>query len=92
MGGVHGENRLMGNSLQDIITFGRRAGVAAAEYVKSVKIDKLTLDHVVKFEKELDDAGIAAQTAPIILPDYATDEVLSRRWLDMEATAKMNNE
>ena len=26
IGGVHGENRLMGNSLQDIITFGRRAG------------------------------------------------------------------
>jgi succinate dehydrogenase/fumarate reductase flavoprotein subunit len=82
IGGVHGENRLMGNSLQDIITFGRRAGKNAASYVKSgVNLKKLTLDHVVKFEKELTDAGIEnPQIAPILLPDYATDEVAANRW------------
>ena len=80
-GGLHGENRLMGNSLQDVITFGRRAGIAAANYVKSgVDLKKPTLDHVAKFEKELADAGIAdAIVAPILLPDYSTDEVAARR-------------
>jgi succinate dehydrogenase/fumarate reductase flavoprotein subunit len=84
VGGVHGENRLMGNSLQDIITFGRRAGVNAGEYVKNgVELKKLTLGHVTKFEKELADAGIENPVvAPILLPDYATDEVTARRWME----------
>ncbi|MDA4134430.1 MAG: FAD-binding protein [Thaumarchaeota archaeon] len=34
--GLHGANRLGGNSLGDILVFGRRAGLAAAEYAKSV--------------------------------------------------------
>lgn len=82
IGGVHGENRLMGNSLQDIITFGRRAGTNAAKYVQSgVELKDLSLDHVVKFEKELEEAGIKdAMVAPIVLPDYSTDEVAERRW------------
>jgi len=32
-GGMHGSNRLGGNSLSDLIVFGRRAGLGAAEYV-----------------------------------------------------------
>ncbi|ADD29281.1 fumarate reductase/succinate dehydrogenase flavoprotein subunit [Meiothermus ruber] len=31
-GGLHGANRLGGNSLSDLVVFGRRAGLAAAEY------------------------------------------------------------
>ena len=34
-GGMHGSNRLGGNSLTDLLVFGRRAGAGAAEYVKS---------------------------------------------------------
>ena len=34
--GLHGANRLGGNSLSDILVFGRRAGIAASEYAKSV--------------------------------------------------------
>ncbi|GAC1339767.1 MAG: fumarate reductase/succinate dehydrogenase flavoprotein subunit [Candidatus Dormibacteria bacterium] len=34
-GGLHGANRLGGNSLGDILVFGRRAGMAAAEYARS---------------------------------------------------------
>ena len=34
--GLHGANRLGGNSLSDILVFGRRAGIAACEYVKGV--------------------------------------------------------
>jgi succinate dehydrogenase / fumarate reductase, flavoprotein subunit len=36
-GGMHGANRLGGNSLSDLIVFGRRAGLGAAEYVKGLK-------------------------------------------------------
>ena len=36
-GGMHGANRLGGNSLSDLIVFGRRAGLHAAEYARSVK-------------------------------------------------------
>jgi succinate dehydrogenase / fumarate reductase flavoprotein subunit len=35
-GGMHGSNRLGGNSLSDLIVFGRRAGEAAAAYATSV--------------------------------------------------------
>jgi len=34
-GGLHGANRLGGNSLSDLVVFGRRAGLAAAEYAAS---------------------------------------------------------
>ena len=33
-GGMHGSNRLGGNSLSDLLVFGRRAGIGASEYVK----------------------------------------------------------
>ncbi|MDI9950064.1 fumarate reductase/succinate dehydrogenase flavoprotein subunit [Rhodococcus sp. IEGM 1305] len=36
-GGMHGSNRLGGNSLSDLLVFGRRAGLGAAEYVKSLQ-------------------------------------------------------
>ena len=70
-GGVHGENRLMGNSLLDVIVFGRNAGKYAAAKAKTVEVGKLTLDHVAKFEKELADAGIQPdEVSPKLLPDY----------------------
>lgn len=39
--GVHGANRLGGNSLADILVFGRRAGMHAAKYAKSAKLEKI---------------------------------------------------
>jgi succinate dehydrogenase flavoprotein subunit len=35
-GGMHGSNRLGGNSLSDLIVFGRRAGLGAADYVRAL--------------------------------------------------------
>jgi succinate dehydrogenase / fumarate reductase flavoprotein subunit len=35
-GGMHGSNRLGGNSLSDLLVFGMRAGVGAADYVRSL--------------------------------------------------------
>ncbi|MBJ8338976.1 fumarate reductase/succinate dehydrogenase flavoprotein subunit [Antrihabitans sp. YC3-6] len=36
-GGMHGSNRLGGNSLSDLLVFGRRAGLGAAAYVTALK-------------------------------------------------------
>ncbi len=35
--GLHGANRLGGNSLSDLLVFGRRAGLAAADHAKTVQ-------------------------------------------------------
>ena len=71
VGGIHGKNRLMGNSLLDIIVFGRSAGKNAAAKAKNVNVGKLSLSHVDKFEKEIADAGIdTAVVSPKLLPDY----------------------
>jgi succinate dehydrogenase / fumarate reductase flavoprotein subunit len=35
--GLHGANRLGGNSLSDLLVFGRRAGLAAADHAKAVQ-------------------------------------------------------
>ncbi|GAA1587945.1 MULTISPECIES: fumarate reductase/succinate dehydrogenase flavoprotein subunit [Kribbella] len=47
-GGMHGSNRLGGNSLSDLLVFGRRAGLGAATYVDSLaerpKIDEADID------------------------------------------------
>ena len=50
-GGVHGRNRLMGNSLLDVIVFGRNAGQEAGKQFKNVTLSDLTLEHVDSFEE-----------------------------------------
>jgi succinate dehydrogenase/fumarate reductase flavoprotein subunit len=71
-GGVHGRNRLIGNSTLDLFVFGRRAGRAAAQYSHDVKRGKPTLEHVRRWQLELQRAGLAGQrpVSPRILPDY----------------------
>jgi succinate dehydrogenase / fumarate reductase flavoprotein subunit len=39
-GGMHGSNRLGGNSLSDLLVFGRRAGLGAAQYVDALGADR----------------------------------------------------
>ena len=71
VGGIHGRNRLMGNSLLDIIVFGRNAGKSAGEKCKSVEVKELTLDHVKDFEAELAGAGLKpTKLSPQLLPNY----------------------
>lgn len=70
-GGIHGTNRLMGNSLLDITVFGRIAGLQAALKAKETEIGELTLQHVDKFHGELKKAGAGdGRVSPILLPDY----------------------
>jgi succinate dehydrogenase/fumarate reductase flavoprotein subunit len=80
-GGVHGENRLFGNSLLDVLVFGRIAGKNAAIYAKeNAKEGKLTLKHIDAYHKELEDAGIVTdRVAPMLLPDYTDPEVRKRQ-------------
>jgi succinate dehydrogenase/fumarate reductase flavoprotein subunit len=70
-GGIHGRNRLMGNSLLDICVFGRRAGRAAAEYVQSVELGPVNLAHLDAWAQARKEAGLEeGLPSPIILPDY----------------------
>jgi succinate dehydrogenase/fumarate reductase flavoprotein subunit len=71
-GGVHGHNRLMGNSLLEITVFGRRAGRSAATYAREVNMGRPSLAHVAAWNRELDEAGVdTGVRSPILLPDYA---------------------
>jgi succinate dehydrogenase/fumarate reductase flavoprotein subunit len=80
-GGTHGENRLMGNSLLDIMVYGRIAGVSAAKYAKGDSKDgKLTLDHVDKYNKEIEDSGCGEdRIAPMIIPDYTLEATKAKQ-------------
>jgi succinate dehydrogenase / fumarate reductase flavoprotein subunit len=60
-GGMHGANRLGGNSLSDLLVFGRRAGLAAAEYAKQLaaapqahpdQVDEVAAGMLGPFERE----------------------------------------
>src|SRR5881275_1037989 len=51
--GLHGANRLGGNSLSDLLVFGRRAGLAAAEHAKQVGTPNIDEAQIEQAEKEL---------------------------------------
>jgi succinate dehydrogenase / fumarate reductase flavoprotein subunit len=55
--GLHGANRLGGNSLSDLVVFGRRAGEAAAAYAKTVSSSP-----------RIPDAEIEAETRDLVAP------------------------
>jgi succinate dehydrogenase/fumarate reductase flavoprotein subunit len=79
-GGVHGKNRLMGNSTLDCLVFGRRSGISAAEYLtKNPSQGKLTFTHLDGYVKMLKESGVeTTRKAPILLPDYRGKAVLAR--------------
>jgi succinate dehydrogenase / fumarate reductase flavoprotein subunit len=78
-GGVHGKNRLMGNSLLDYNVFGKRAGIAAAKRAKETDWGELTLNHAVKYAEQLDEAGVDDdRKSPMLVPEYRGEETLSR--------------
>jgi succinate dehydrogenase / fumarate reductase flavoprotein subunit len=51
--GLHGSNRLGGNSLSDLLVFGRRAGLAAAQHAKQVSTPGLVISQIEEAEREL---------------------------------------
>jgi succinate dehydrogenase / fumarate reductase flavoprotein subunit len=79
-GGVHGKNRLMGNSQLDIYVFGRRAGKYASERSKKAQVGKLTLNHLDRYENWLKEAGIkTTRKSPILLPEYRGEKTLQHK-------------
>ena len=76
-GGIHGRNRLMGNSLLDVIVFGRNAGIYAAAKAKETAVPEgLTVEHIKKFDSELASAGIETEVvSPKLLPSYARKDM-----------------
>ncbi|MGQ9581899.1 MAG: FAD-binding protein [Thermoplasmatota archaeon] len=78
-GGVHGKNRLMGNSLLDFNVFGRRAGIYAAEYVKKRTVGRLTLKHIIEHNRAVEALDVPPERrAPIVLPEYRGREAMAR--------------
>ncbi|MFF8608654.1 fumarate reductase/succinate dehydrogenase flavoprotein subunit [Streptomyces sp. NPDC015346] len=65
-GGMHGSNRLGGNSLSDLLVFGRRAGLHAAEYATGAGRPAMSQDAV--------DAAVAEALAPFGAADAAASE------------------
>jgi succinate dehydrogenase / fumarate reductase flavoprotein subunit len=62
--GLHGANRLGGNSLSDLLVFGKRAGEFAAKYAKSTsagKVDAAQVDAIAKWALEPFARGTAAE-------------------------------
>ncbi len=79
-GGVHGRNRLMGNSVLDYNVFGRRAGIFASQYIKSMKFGSLTLQHITDYENQLKQAKIKTDLiTPVLLPSYTPEDVRKRQ-------------
>jgi succinate dehydrogenase/fumarate reductase flavoprotein subunit len=90
-GGVHGENRLMGNSLLDILVFGRIAGKNAAIYAREqAREGKPTLEHVKAYVEQLKAAGIETnRVSPMLLPDYTDPSVKARQVIHSRYTTEM---
>jgi len=71
-GGIHGKNRLMGNSLLDIISYGRRAGIHAAKKSYSKQHRKITIEHLSNLRRELMTSEMPMdQKGPVLFPEYA---------------------
>lgn len=71
-GGIHGRNRLMGNSLLDILVFGRRAGAHAGEKSKNVQVKTLSLEHVKRYSEALEANQVKTdRLSPLLLPNYS---------------------
>ena len=71
-GGIHGRNRLMGNSLLDIISFGRRAGTRAAAVCHGRGHKSVGLEHISRLRRELTLAAMPRDIkSPLLFPAYA---------------------
>ena len=70
-GGIHGRNRMMGNSLLDIFSFGRRAGIRAAGGSGKPLKGRSGIGHVYEWQRQLTAAGLPLDVrGPLLFPSY----------------------
>lgn len=65
-GGIHGTNRLGGNSLLELIVFGNKAGINAAKYARTAKKCPHTFDHINKKEEGRNTVNKSPQLFPTL--------------------------
>lgn len=74
-GGLHGRNRLMGNSLLDLMVFGKRSGLTSGARAAAMSQGKLTLGHLKRFRTDAKKHGnVSSVVSPMILPAYTRKE------------------
>ncbi|GAA3377189.1 fumarate reductase/succinate dehydrogenase flavoprotein subunit [Streptomyces racemochromogenes] len=80
-GGMHGSNRLGGNSLSDLLVFGRRAGLHAAEHAAAAGAVRAAVSQ----------AEIDAAAAEALAPFHAADGAENPYTLHQELQTAMND-
>jgi succinate dehydrogenase / fumarate reductase flavoprotein subunit/L-aspartate oxidase len=71
-GGIHGKNRIMGNALLEIISFGRRAGEHAAAQRHGKGHKQVSLEHLSRLRRELTISNMPMDLkSPMLFPECA---------------------
>ncbi|MEJ7634165.1 fumarate reductase/succinate dehydrogenase flavoprotein subunit [Aeromicrobium sp.] len=82
-GGMHGSNRLGGNSLSDLLVFGRRAGSGAAAYLESLGADRPKISE--------EDVQVAARRSVAAFGDGGEEGAENPYTLHQELQQTMND-
>lgn len=86
-GGIHGRNRMMGNALQEIITFGRSAGEHAAMTASKHPAPKVGLFHLYDWQRQLILSGMPTDAyGPMLFPEYSNFDL--RKEISLRANSK----
>jgi succinate dehydrogenase / fumarate reductase, flavoprotein subunit len=87
--GLHGANRLGGNSLSDLVVFGKRAGEYAAKFAKehgAGKIDHRHVDEVAKLALEPFERGVTGENP------FAVQHELQEMMQDLVGIVRVESE
>jgi succinate dehydrogenase / fumarate reductase, flavoprotein subunit len=94
-GGMHGSNRLGGNSLSDLLVFGRRAGTGAADYVRALGDKRPALaesDVAAAVDSALRPFGVAAEDHGPLENPYTLHAELQQTMNDLVGIIRRENE
>lgn len=70
-GGLHGQNRMMGNALLELVVFGRIAGASAAADARRERPRNVGLTHLADWRREMEGNQLPLdRKAPLLFPSY----------------------